>query len=155
MEEEETLLGRGAAPKRRETHFSLPRFRTSIIFVIAALFSGLIFYFIVFILILSRPTLRSSSKQYIFGDDVQEPLHDTVTVTYTYTPPLPTNLDEKPPGLSQDGILDLSPDELRAMIAKTQGYFVRDWSLGLGWNNVCIVVILRFLSGSVLGHARN
>ena len=25
---------------------------------------------------------------------------------------------------------------LRNMVSKTKGYYVRDWSLGLGWNNV-------------------
>jgi hypothetical protein len=28
-------------------------------------------------------------------------------------------------------------EELRDLVAKTTGYFVRDYSLGLGWNNVC------------------
>jgi hypothetical protein len=31
----------------------------------------------------------------------------------------------------------MSPPELRGMIAGTNGYYVRDWSVGLGWNNVC------------------
>jgi hypothetical protein len=137
MEEEETLLGHPALPKHhRKQQISIPRFRTTIAFVATALFSGLIFYFIAFSLVLSRPSLRASSKDYLYGDDIQEPLYATVTVTETYSPPLPTNLEEKPPGLSVDGLLDLSPAELRAMIATTNGYFVRDWSLGLGWNNV-------------------
>jgi hypothetical protein len=33
-----------------------------------------------------------------------------------------------------DDYLDL--EELRVIVAKTKGYFVRDYSLGLGWNNV-------------------
>lgn len=32
---------------------------------------------------------------------------------------------------------DKSLNELRDMVAKTKGYYGRDWSLGLGWNNVC------------------
>lgn len=30
----------------------------------------------------------------------------------------------------------LSTPELRYLIAGTNGYYVRDWSVGLGWNNV-------------------
>jgi hypothetical protein len=34
--------------------------------------------------------------------------------------------------------LELTVDELKAMVARTKGYFVRDWSLYLGWNNVSL-----------------
>jgi hypothetical protein len=30
----------------------------------------------------------------------------------------------------------LSVPELQAFVAGTEGYYVRDWSVGLGWNNV-------------------
>lgn len=137
MEEEEALLGHDhpAMPKQRKQQFPLPRFRTSITFVLTALFTGFLFYFIVFSVILSKPSLRASSKDYLFGDDdLQDALYQTVTVTVA--PPLPTDLEEKPPGLNVEGLVELSPDELREMVAGTNGYLVRDWSLGLGWNNV-------------------
>lgn len=31
----------------------------------------------------------------------------------------------------------LSVEELVQLVSTTEGYFTRDWSLGLGWNNVC------------------
>jgi hypothetical protein len=130
MEEEESLLGIPTLLKHHRKpkfQFPTPRFRTAIAFVVTALFSGLLFYFILFSLVFSRPSLHALSKGYLYDDPY------TVTV---YSPPLPTNLDARPPGLNVDGLLEKNPDELRAMIATTNGYFVRDWSLYLGWNNV-------------------
>lgn len=31
----------------------------------------------------------------------------------------------------------LSMDEIKAMVSQTKGFYTRDYSLGLGWNNVC------------------
>lgn len=61
---------------------------------------------------------------------IQEP-HPPTTVTVTVELPAPTQLVED--------VVDYNPsiDELRAMVSKTKGYFGRDYSLGLGWNNVC------------------
>ncbi|KIM22745.1 hypothetical protein M408DRAFT_281150 [Serendipita vermifera MAFF 305830] len=42
---------------------------------------------------------------------------------------------------------DKNLDELRAMVAKTKGYYARDWSLGLGWNN------MRYIVEAALQHA--
>lgn len=66
-------------------------------------------------------------------------------VTATKTVPWVETVIETPTGvplpfdLAHDGLLDMSLDELREMVSKTNGYFVRDWSLGLGWNNVGFV----------------
>lgn len=129
MEEEEVLLGRPAMPKhhrKHKQHFpTLPRLRTTVTFLVKALFSGLLFYYILSLLVFSRPSLH---KGYLYDE-----AYTTVTMD---SPPLPTNLEEKPPGLNANGLLEMSPDELRAMIATTNGYFARDWSLYLGWNNV-------------------
>lgn len=50
----------------------------------------------------------------------------------------------------------LTPSQLRMMIEGTDGFYVRDWSVGLGWNNVSnaqiivmsprLILILAFLS---------
>jgi len=40
----------------------------------------------------------------------------------------------RPQRKHDDDHLDL--EEIRDLVAKTKGYFVRDYSLGLGWNNV-------------------
>ena len=129
MEKEETLLGHPAMPKYHwKLQFPMPRFRITVAFVVTVLLSGLLFYFIVFSL-----ALHASSKSFFYGEDIQ---YATVTVTKEYPPPpLPTNL-VIPPDLNVDGLLDMSPAELRAMIATTNGYLARDWSLYLGWNNV-------------------
>ncbi|KAG9045287.1 hypothetical protein FS837_006552 [Tulasnella sp. UAMH 9824] len=64
---------------------------------------------------------------------VQE-LHPPVTVTVTVELPGPTQLVED--------VVEYNPsmDELRAMVSKTKGYFGRDYSLGLGWNNMRYII---------------
>lgn len=42
---------------------------------------------------------------------------------------------------------DKNLEELRAMVATTKGYYARDWSLGLGWNN------MRYIVEAALEHA--
>lgn len=34
----------------------------------------------------------------------------------------------------------LSMDEIKAMVLQTRGFYTRDYSLGLGWNNVCPLI---------------
>lgn len=36
---------------------------------------------------------------------------------------------------------ELSVNEIEDMVSKTNGFYVRDWSLGLGWNNVRLETI--------------
>lgn len=45
------------------------------------------------------------------------------------------------PGLGQYIVADedeWTMDRIRKMVEGTNGYYVRDYSLGLGWNNVCL-----------------
>jgi hypothetical protein len=125
----------------------LPRSATG--FIVTALLSGLCFYLVAFVIFLSHPTLKSSSHDYIFGID--DPITNNVTHTAWHTvvqveketatvslsaPPLPAPTSNLPL-LTHNGILELSLDELKAMVRRTDGYLARDWSLSLGWNNVC------------------
>lgn len=34
----------------------------------------------------------------------------------------------------------LSMDEIKAMVSQTRGFYTRDYSLGLGWNNACPLI---------------
>ncbi len=77
----------------------------------------------------------------------------TVTVTHTATAPgqcktpAPAIQYDIPSSISKPSVAvgsgtepwDHEPDleALRRMVAKTKGYLTRDYSLGLGWNNVC------------------
>ncbi|KAG9314347.1 hypothetical protein JVU11DRAFT_5139 [Chiua virens] len=44
----------------------------------------------------------------------------------------------------------LSTEELRAMISQTKGFYTRDWSLGLGWNNVRYIIEASVLQARLL-----
>ena len=152
LEEEEGLLGHAepSTKKRSTRRFALPKIRTSLSFILIALLSGLLFYLVVFTVILSKPSLRATGKKYLFGDDEeiwsspQEsdiPFDEVYTVqsTSSSSSGLPTMIpppSATPTLASEDGLLELSAAELRAMVGRTKGYFVRDWSLALGWNNV-------------------
>lgn len=153
LEEQQGLLGHQERKKRSTRSFGLPRLRTSLTFISIAIFSGLIFYLLVFTVILSKPSLRATGRKYIFGDEEapfwpQPPLQDDYDYGYdeqfseshsssslglVHSPPSAT-----PTLASEDGLLELSIGELKEMVASTKGYFVRDWSLGLGWNNVSV-----------------
>lgn len=48
----------------------------------------------------------------------------------------------------------LSMDEIKSMVSQTRGFYTRDYSLGLGWNNACYLIwfipfILMVLPGSL------
>lgn len=71
--------------------------------------------------------------------DIHVPVQDPpppTTVTVTVELPAPTHpildayVDDYNPSL----------DELREMVSKTKGYFGRDYSLGLGWNNMRYII---------------
>lgn len=51
-------------------------------------------------------------------------------------PPAPSAPPTQPKLKQYDGYLEL--EELRTLVSKTKGYFARDYSLHLGWNNVRI-----------------
>ncbi|KZO92541.1 hypothetical protein CALVIDRAFT_487371 [Calocera viscosa TUFC12733] len=44
------------------------------------------------------------------------------------------------PGLPGPNPLQRNMDEVRAVVESTRGYFVRDWSLWLGWNNMKYII---------------
>ncbi|KAG8806486.1 hypothetical protein FRC17_004968, partial [Serendipita sp. 399] len=156
MEEEEGLLGNGHssghsnghAYKRRSRHMLHGlRGSISIKFILTAMCSGLIFYLLVFSVILSRPSLKATSQKYIFGDPQYPPsvypwddgTHNGSSAGF----PFPDSEHWMPrpfPSLTTNGLLELSLDELKAMVDSTNGYFVRDWSLGLGWNNMRYII---------------
>ncbi|KAH7910940.1 hypothetical protein BJ138DRAFT_1064116 [Hygrophoropsis aurantiaca] len=51
----------------------------------------------------------------------------------------------------QENIKDeMSIDEIRAMVATTKGFFSRDYSLGLGWNNVRYIIEASVLQAQLL-----
>jgi hypothetical protein len=50
-------------------------------------------------------------------------------------PQLPSTLPQGPQ-IPHNNKEHLDLEELRDLVAQTKGYLVRDWSLGLGWNNV-------------------
>ena len=54
-------------------------------------------------------------------------------MTVTADAPAPTVTVFKDPWAKID---DMTLDEIREMVSKTKGLFARDFSLGLGWNNV-------------------
>lgn len=39
----------------------------------------------------------------------------------------------------------LSMEEIKAMVSQTRGFYTRDYSLGLGWNNACPLISFIFL----------
>lgn len=82
------------------------------------------------------------------GSLVATPPADSGQLKLDPNPPL-VQLECPPPPLPPAPKIDLSRppiqhelegaerlEFLRGMVAKTKGYYVRDWSLGLGWNNV-------------------
>jgi hypothetical protein len=40
----------------------------------------------------------------------------------------------------------LSMDEMKAMVSQTRGFYTRDYSLGIGWNNACPLIWFIFFS---------
>lgn len=46
-----------------------------------------------------------------------------------------------PPPRTQREKEHLSVEQLRAIVAPTKGFWARDWSLNLGWNNVRVLLI--------------
>lgn len=53
--------------------------------------------------------------------------------------PLDTFLLTHAPTYVPVGNENLSMDEIKAMVSQTRGFYARDYSLGLGWNNVCSI----------------
>ncbi|KAF8320288.1 hypothetical protein DL93DRAFT_2073797 [Clavulina sp. PMI_390] len=76
--------------------------------------------------------------------------------------PPPSTLDEDGlggstsyirPGLGQyveEGEDEWTMDKIRTMVEGTKGYYVRDWSLGLGWNNMRYIIETSLLHANLL-----
>lgn len=153
--EEEALLGDQAhhGPGISKHKKQPNRIKSTAIFLTTALIAGTGLILIIGTFILSRPELRASSHDYIFGQEYgssdankgQGSSPSVVTVFDTVTELATTTVDPPPPvpTLNAEGILEKNLDELRAMVDGTKGYLARDWSLGLGWNNVsCLIQLL-------------
>jgi hypothetical protein len=61
-----------------------------------------------------------------------------IVLNSTSPPPLISPPPPPPQYKNHDDDDHLGLEELRDLVAQTKGYFVRDYSLGLGWNNVRI-----------------
>ncbi|KAF9229267.1 hypothetical protein BS17DRAFT_792228 [Gyrodon lividus] len=62
-------------------------------------------------------------------------------------PPLPSPTHEQVIDFSKE---HLSMDEIRAMVTQTRGFYARDYSLGLGWNNVRYIIEASVLQAKLL-----
>ena len=155
-----------ASKRRAIWSFTLRKIRASFSVILIATFSGLIFYLAIFTFILPKSSPRTTviNKQQhtdfghedSYGDSQTWPIapegpetedidrgwdgvsseHHATASLGGFTEPMPPSPATMPTLVSEDGLLELSVDELKAMVGRTKGYFVRDWSLGLGWNNV-------------------
>lgn len=70
----------------------------------------------------------------------------TPTTQLVDTASFTTTTEEATPTPSEGTTKQDDPEleELRAMVSKTKGYFARDWSLYLGWNNVGLLSLAPF-----------
>jgi hypothetical protein len=80
------------------------------------------------------------------------PYHHPVVISDSVIQP---NKCEAPQGpsispLQWQPLDDKNLGELRTMIATTRGYYARDWSLGLGWNNMRYIVEASLLHAQLL-----
>lgn len=144
----------------------MPNVRTSLSFILIAFISGTLFYLIVFSLILSKPSFRDAGKQYLFGGDDDEvwaspSQSSSIAFDEVYTDQrastslaglstLPSVPSATPTLAGEDGLLELSVDELRAMVRRTKGYVARDWSLSLGWNNMRYIIEAAVLDADLM-----
>lgn len=56
--------------------------------------------------------------------------------------PTPVLEEPPPPSPSPSPVSDvLTVEQIRDMVAPTRGFFSRDYSLGLGWNNVSVILL--------------
>jgi hypothetical protein len=141
--EEEALLGEdsvGRLDYKYREEKSSRSFKSSVSFLATSLACGVGFSLVLFTIVFGVPSFRASTREYLFGAELTpaittETALSTVTETYYPPPPVPT--------LNSHGILEKDLTELREMVDRTNGYYARDWSLGLGWNNVSLPVWVR------------
>ncbi|KIJ68468.1 hypothetical protein HYDPIDRAFT_179583 [Hydnomerulius pinastri MD-312] len=70
-------------------------------------------------------------------------------------PTKPADIPSSIPPVAHEPTLDyakehLSMDEIRAMVSQTKGFYARDYSLGLGWNNVRYIIEASVLQARLL-----
>lgn len=65
--------------------------------------------------------------------------HELLETSSLGTGPLP--LPYIPPTRTQREREHLSIEQLREIVAPTKGFWARDWSLNLGWNNVRVLLV--------------
>lgn len=146
-EDQITLLDKSSPTRARHsrpsTMFHLPRCRITLPLLAGAILSALLLYLSLFSFVFTKPTPSLQDPDPVIVND--RPLvstttvYATKTVTETITEVTKTVATQValPFPLAEEGILkDKTLDELKDMVKSTNGYFVRDWSLGLGWNNV-------------------
>jgi hypothetical protein len=77
------------------------------------------------------PVLADPSETLLLGPKLPPLLPEPTPVLEGPPPPSPT-----PSPSPVSDVLTL--EQIRDIVAPTQGFFSRDYSLGLGWNNVCV-----------------
>ena len=109
----------------------------------AFILSSLIVY--ITFLLLRSPSLRHSDWQAIsyFDPTTLDDIGETLLLdTRLPSLPKPTPVLVEPPPPSPSSSLvsdDLTLEQIRDVVAPTRGFFSRDYSLGLGWNNVSAI----------------
>ncbi|TFY57376.1 hypothetical protein EVG20_g8576 [Dentipellis fragilis] len=143
-------------PRRR----FLPTFgrpnNVGLFFGTAAL-SGILFHFLFFSLFVAPASnewkLALPFSKSLPGLHRPEPTPNVFDHALPYPPPPPPSDHSHLP--SPSTVPDARPDELtveelRDLVAGTSGYFVRDFSLGLGWNNVRYIIEAALIQAKLL-----
>lgn len=80
-------------------------------------------------------------------------LPSSTSVPPSSTTPVPSSTSALPsstPTPSPDDSDELTMDELRDMVSSTKGFLARDYSLGLGWNNVGPLLLSLYSLGALI-----
>jgi len=107
--------------------------RSLFTFIATAVTTGILFHFI-FI------SLGGSESVPVLKEWIPQRPTEQVKVVYKPCPievtgeSLPTSGEDT----TQNQVEDANLEVLREMVSKTKGYYGRDYSLGLGWNNVSL-----------------
>ena len=116
----------------RVTLHSIP-LRSSICFG-AVIFSGLIFYTT---FVLPQGSLWNRPQDWHGLSQDESLVLDLENLPPSTTLPTPTAVEISPPSPSPGPTSDvLTVEQIRDVVAPTRGFFARDYSIGLGWNNV-------------------
>jgi hypothetical protein len=86
---------------------------------------------------LQPPSWWNNSSGYSQQESCPAPAPPSIEyLTVTVDAPAPTATVFKDSWGNGHGLNDMTLEETRIMVSKTKGLFARDFSLGLGWNNV-------------------